>query len=153
MCSISPTTDDMVNLIARQAREMGIEAVLLGGDGWDSSDLDLSALDGGYFTSAFSPDDGREVVQRFADAYTERYGSRPDALAALAYDSVDMLMQAIAASSSDDPTVVARTLETGEYRLVTGDLSFDVQHNPSKDAVVMGIEDGAVVYVATVPAD
>jgi branched-chain amino acid transport system substrate-binding protein len=148
-----PDYYDTVNLIARQAREMGIEAVLLGGDGWDSSDLDLGAMEGGYFTSHFSPDDDREVVQRFVAAYTERYGSRPDALAALAYDSVDMLIQAIAASGSDDPTAVSRTLATGLYRLVTGDLTFDAQHNPSKDAVIMGIEDGAVVYIATVPAD
>ncbi|MCU0520878.1 MAG: ABC transporter substrate-binding protein, partial [Anaerolineae bacterium] len=60
-----PDYYDTVNLIARQAREMGIEAVLLGGDGWDSSDLDLGAMEGGYFTSHFSPDDDREVVQRF----------------------------------------------------------------------------------------
>jgi branched-chain amino acid transport system substrate-binding protein len=52
-----PDYYNVVNLVTKQAKEKGINVPFMGGDGWDSSDLDLAASDGGYFTNHYSPDD------------------------------------------------------------------------------------------------
>ena len=54
-----PDYYNKVSLIAKQAKERGINVPLVGGDGWDSPDLDLEAVDGGYYTNHYSPEDPR----------------------------------------------------------------------------------------------
>ncbi len=139
-----------VNLIAAQAKEKGITAVMLGGDGWDSADLDRKAVDGGYFTNHFSDQDSRQIVQDFVSKYKAKYGSAPDALAALAYDAANILFQGIDKTGKADPVAVAKTLETGKFDVVSGSVSYDANHNPVKAAVVLQVKDGAVKYVDTV---
>lgn len=140
-----------VNLIAAQAKEKGITAALLGGDGWDSADLDRTAVDGGYFTNHFSDQDTRTIVQDFVSKYEAKYGAKPDALAALAYDAANILLQAMEqAKSTDDPLAVAKAMETGTFPVVSGDISYDASHNPVKAAVVLKVEGGQIVYVDTV---
>ena len=140
-----------VNLIAGQAQQMGITATLLGGDGWDSADLDLSVVNGGYFTNHFSPDDTRAIVQDFVSKYQTEYGSRPDALAALAYDAATILMQSMKdANSTTDPTAVANAMASGTFSVVSGDISYDATHNPIKAAVVLKVDNGKIVYVDTI---
>ncbi len=136
-----------VNLIHSQAREMGIEAVTMGGDGWDSAELDLEAAEGGYYTNHYSPDDPRPVVQDWVTRYEEEYGSVPDALATLAYDATSILLQAMADAESTDPAVVADAMESGEFSVVSGDITFDPQHNPIKSAAILKVENGSVVFV------
>jgi branched-chain amino acid transport system substrate-binding protein len=140
-----------VNLIAAQAQERGIEAALMGGDGWDSSDLDLSVVEGGYYTNHFSPDDTRAIVQDFVSKYEDEYGSTPDALAALAYDAANILFESmVEAESITDPQRVAQAMEDGFFHTVSGDTRYDEFHNPVKAAVVLKIENGAVRYTDTV---
>jgi branched-chain amino acid transport system substrate-binding protein len=140
-----------VNLIAGQAKERGITAALLGGDGWDSPDLDTSVTDGGYFTNHFSPDDTRQVVQDFVKKYEAKYGSTPDALAALAYDAASVLLLSMEkAGTTTDATKVAQTMESGTWPVVSADISFDAQHNPVKAAVVLKVDSGRVIYMDTV---
>ena len=99
-----PDYYNKVSLIAKQAKEKGITAVMIGGDGWDSPDLDTAATDGGFFSNHYSPADPRPIVQNFITKYTEKYGAAPDALAVLAYDAANILMTAIqeAKSSGSD---------------------------------------------------
>ncbi len=139
-----------VNLIAAQAKEKGITAVMLGGDGWDSADLDRVALDGGYFTNHFSDQDTRAIVQDFVKKYTAKYGAAPDALAALAYDAANILFKGIDAAGKADPVAVAKALETGTFEVVSGNVSYDAQHNPVKAAVVLQVKGGQVNYMDTV---
>jgi branched-chain amino acid transport system substrate-binding protein len=72
------------NLIAAQINERGIDAILLGGDGWDSPELQFDLFEGGYHSNHYSPADPRPVVQDFVNAYRDKYGAVPDALATLA---------------------------------------------------------------------
>ncbi|HNT76882.1 MAG TPA: ABC transporter substrate-binding protein [Anaerolineae bacterium] len=139
-----------VNLIAGQAKEKGITAVLMGGDGWDSDKLDRAVVEGGYFTNHFSSDDTRPIVQDFVKKYEEKYGAKPDALAALAYDAATILLQAMKDSNADDPAQVAKAMEAGKFSVVSGDISYDSQHNPVKAAVVLKVEGGKFAYTATV---
>jgi branched-chain amino acid transport system substrate-binding protein len=140
-----------VNLIAAQAQERGIEAAMMGGDGWDSSDLDVSVVEGGYYTNHFSPDDTRAIVQDFVSKYQEEYGSTPDALAALAYDAANILFQSMVdADSTAEPLEVAAAMENGSFQVVSGDISYDEFHNPVKAAVVLKVENGEIIYTDTI---
>lgn len=140
-----------VNVIGAQANQMGIAAVKLGGDGWDSPQLDKAAMAGGFHTNHYSPEDTRPVVQEFVNKYQAKYGSVPDALAALAYDAANILFQAIQQAGADDPVKVAQTMEKGTFSVVSADqLTFDEQHNPKKCAVILEVQPDKVSYKSTV---
>jgi len=139
-----------VNLIAAQAKERGLTAAMLGGDGWDSADLDRAALDGGYFTNHFSDQDTRPIVQEFVSKYAAKFGAPPDALAALAYDAANILFQGMDKANSVDPVEVAKTVASGTFDVVSGRITYDADHNPVKAAVILQVKDGAINYVDTV---
>ncbi len=139
-----------VNLIARQARAEGVTTTVMGGDGWDSAGLDLQALQGAYYTYHYSPDDQRARNLEFVQTFRTVWGHPPDAVAALSYDSVDMLLQAITRSSSTNPAVVAQTLEGMQLDLVTGALQFDAQHNPNKSVAMLQVDGQTVRYAGSV---
>lgn len=139
-----------VNVIAAQARQLGITATMMGGDGWDSPDLDLAAVDGGYFTNHYSPDDPRPVVKEWVEKYKAKYGKVPDALATLAYDAANILFEAIQAAGTDDPIQVAKTMEKMKFTVVSGEVAFDDQHNPRKPAAILQVKEGKVNFVTIV---
>jgi len=143
---ILPDYYPKVNLIAQQVQEKGIKATMIGGDGWDSPDLKLSLLEGAYFSNHYSPFDPRPVVQNFVKAYKAKFGVVPDALATLAYDAANILIQSVKNAGVDDPTVVAHKMEAIKFEGVSGDISFDAQHNPVKKAAVMKIEGGKIGF-------
>jgi branched-chain amino acid transport system substrate-binding protein len=136
-----------VNLIAAQAREMGITATMMGGDGWDSSGLDRTATDGGYFTNHYSAADPRPIVQEWVKKYQAKYGSEPDALATLGYDAANILLQAIEKTGTVDPVKVAQTIASSQFEAVTGKITFDEQHNPIKPAFIFHITGGQIEFV------
>ena len=139
-----------VNVIAAQANQMGIKAVKLGGDGWDSPQLDKVATAGGFHTNHYAPEDPRPVVQEFVKKYQARYGSVPDALATLAYDAANILFSAIQQAGTDDPLKVAQTMEKGTFSVVSGDIVFNEQHNPKKCLVILEVQPEGFSYKSTV---
>jgi len=145
-----PDYYNTINLIAGQAQEKGITSVLMGGDGWDSADLDTSVVEGGYFTNHFSPDDTRPIVQDFVSKYEAKYGARPDALAALAYDAATILLQSMDQADSVDPAEVAAAMASGTFPVVSGEITYDALHNPVKAAVMLKVEGGQIIYTETV---
>jgi branched-chain amino acid transport system substrate-binding protein len=142
-----PDYYNIVNLVTKQAKEKGITAPFVGGDGWDSSDLDLKAAEGGFYTNHYSPDDQRAEVQNFIKAYQAKYkGGAPDALAALAYDATNLLLQAIKDAGADDTAKVKAAMEKISFNAVSGKITFDAQHNPVKGAVILGVSGGKITY-------
>lgn len=139
-----------VNLIAAQAREKGITAPMMGGDGWDSSQLDRAAVDGGYYTNHYSSEDPRPEVKDWVAKYQAKYGSVPDALATLAYDAANVLFQAMEQAKSTDPVKVAETMASGSFKAVSGNITFDQYHNPVKAAAILQVSGGADKFVTTV---
>jgi len=140
-------------LMAKQARQLGYTGPFLGGDGWDSPDLVKiggDAVNGAYFTNHFSKDDQRPEVQEFVKKYTEKYGQAPDALAALGYDAMGLLLQAIQNAGSTDGAKIKDALKNIDYHGVSGEIKFDAERNPVKSAVIIKIENGQQVYVTTV---
>jgi len=151
-----PDYYQVVNLATKQAKEKGITVPFMGGDGWDSSDLDLKATEGGYFTNHYSPDSTAAEVVNFLKAYGAKYKDDqgkdkvPDALAALAYDATNMLLQAIKNAGADDTAKVKVAMEKLAYNGVSGNITFDAQHNPVKSAVILTVKGGKVQFEATV---
>jgi branched-chain amino acid transport system substrate-binding protein len=151
-----PDYYNIVNLAAAQAKQKGITAPFMGGDGWDSSDLDMKAAEGGYYTNHYSPDSTDAAVQTFVKAYGAKYkdgkgaAAVPDALAALAYDATNLLIQGIKDAGADDTTKVKTTLEKITFNAVSGKITFDAQHNPVKSAVVLQVKGGKIVFASTV---
>jgi branched-chain amino acid transport system substrate-binding protein len=146
-----PDYYNIVNLVGAQVKQRNLNVVMMGGDGWDSSDLDLKAADGGYFTNHYSKDDTRPIVQDWVKKYSAKYGSAPDALATLGYDAANMLFTAMKNSNSVDPDKVKDALASlKDFDGVSGKMSIDAQHNPVKSAVVLQVKDGKVSFVENV---
>lgn len=146
----------IVNLVGAQAKDKGITVPMLGGDGWDSDQLDVKAADNGYFTNHYSEQDTRPIVQTFVKNYSAKYkddkgaAKVPDALATLAYDATNLMLAAIEKAGVDDPAKVAKALEGLKFEAVSGTITFDAQHNPIKSAVVIQVKDGKKTWAATV---
>lgn len=149
---VLPDYYNVVNLVTKQAKEKGITAPFIGGDGWDSPDLDPVAADGGYFTNHYSPTEKREAVANFVKNYGAKYKDDagnpklPDALAALAYDATNILIQAIANAGVDDPTKVAEAIAAGKFEAVSGSITFDPFHTPIKPVTIIKVADGKVSF-------
>jgi len=151
-----PDYYNVVNLATKQAKEKGIQAVFMGGDGWDSSDLDLKAADGGFFTNHYSPQDSRPEVQNLVKAFGAKYKDDkgqpkvPDALAALAYDATNILLQGIKEAGADDTAKVKDALKKISVNAVSGQIKFDANNNPVKSATILAVKDGKVQFNSVV---
>jgi branched-chain amino acid transport system substrate-binding protein len=148
-----PDYYNKVALIAKQARQLGLKSVLMGGDGWDSPDMTKiagEAIDGGYFTNHYSPDDPRPEVQEWVRKYETRFGSKPDALATLAYDATSIMIEAVKSVGTDDPAKVRDALQAINKRAVSGSVTFDASGNPIKSAAILRYTSTGQEYVATV---
>ena len=146
-----------VGTIARQARELGIKAPLLGGDGWDSEKLVEGAggagkaLEGAYFSNHYSKDDTSPRVQEFVKTYTAKYGHAPSGLAALGYDAMKIVALAIKTAGSADRAKIKDALaQTKDFPGVTGNITIDANRNASKPAVVLQIKGNEFVYKKTI---
>ena len=143
-----------VSEIARQARQLGIKAPLMGGDGWDSDRLVANggtALEGDYFTDHFTSEDQAPLIQDFVKKYKAKYGSAPDAMAALGYDSALLLADALKRAGTPDAAKLrAAIADTKDFQGVTGKITIDSGRNASKSAVMIEIKDKVFKSVATI---
>ena len=145
-----------VALIAKQLRAQGIETPIVGADGWDGlvSNAGDEVLNG-YYSNHYAADSTDPAVVKFVTNFKAKFGEEPNSFAALAYDSVYMLKDAIEAVGDETKVAAIRdALEAINGNYVTGNLSFDAKHNPIKSAVMVELikKDGklAVTYKATV---
>jgi branched-chain amino acid transport system substrate-binding protein len=143
-----------VGNIALQARNLGITAPLLGGDGWDSSklaEIGGSAIEGGYYSNHYAAEEERPEVQQFVSAYQAKFGVVPDGLAALSYDAVRVLVEAMKRSPSlQGKDLAAAIAQTRDFPGVTGSITIDENRNAQKPAVVVKMASGKPTYVTSV---
>lgn len=143
-----------VSMIIKQARELGLNQPLLGGDGWDSPQLFEVAgasLTNAYMSNHYSGGDSDPKVKAFEEKYEKKFGAKPEAFAALGYDSVMLLVDAMKRAGSDDTEKVTEALsQTKDLSLVTGKFSFDKWHNPIKSAVIIEMKGNSRLFRAKV---
>ncbi len=139
-----------VGLIARQARELGLQVPLMGGDGWDSPktiEIGGNAVNGSYFSNHYAEDDPNPIIQSFIQKYKQKYGIVPDAMAVLGYDAANILFDSIKRANSADPTLIRDAIaQTKDFPGVTGSITMDANRNAQKRIVVMKIDNGKITF-------
>jgi branched-chain amino acid transport system substrate-binding protein len=135
-----------VSLIVRQARELGIDCPILGGDGWDSPELtkgNEQQFNNTFFSNHFSTEDPDTTVQSFIKKYQDEYHAVPDAMAALGYDAARILVDAMRRAGSTDSTKLKNAIaSTKNFPGVTGSITIDKYRNASKPITIIKIVDG-----------
>jgi branched-chain amino acid transport system substrate-binding protein len=142
-----------VPLQVKQARRLGYEGAILGSDSWGSEELLKLAGDdceGLFFTTHYAADTATPAAKEFIAAYQATYGSVPDDVAALTYDSMGLLFSAVQAAGSVEREAVRNALATiSDYEGVTGTMQFQGTGDPIKSAVVIQIKDGKFTFFQT----
>src|SRR6476661_8544871 len=136
--------------IVKQFRDAGLTGPIVGGDGYDTPDLVKVAgptTSKVFFTTHALMDAtaGTDGIKKFIAAYKAEYNNDPEnAFAALGYDSVYLLADAIKRAGSTDPKAVqAALLATKDLPGITGAISFtDGAHVPQKGVTLIEIKDG-----------
>ena len=157
MLYISAGPDDIGRLV-RQLREAGIDVPIVGGDGYDTPlllQVAGAAADNTYFTThAFlGATDRTPAVAQFIADYQAEYGAPPDtAFAALGYDAVMLIAQAIERTDSAKQKAMPEALEALEaYRGVTGSITFGpLEHLPEKEVTVVRITGTTLTLAAVI---
>jgi len=144
-----------IALIAKQARQLGITQPLLGGDGWDAPELWQLAgdsINGSYISNHYSADDPAPAIQKFVHDYKLHWGNlTPDAHAALAYDAMRFLAEAIQRAGTTEGEKLRDALaQTKNFSGVTGFISMDSERNAVKPAVILKLQDGRYIYQETI---
>ena len=154
-----------VGPVVKQFRDAGLTGPIVGGDGYDTPDI-LSvagpAANGVWFSTHALMDStgGTEGIKKFIAAYNKEYGHDPEnAFAALGYDSVYLLADAIKRANSTDAQAIKKALEeTKNFPGITGSITLSTDsHVPQKGVTLISIKDdkftlGAEVVPEQVPA-
>ncbi len=130
--------------IAKQARNLGISAQIVGADGWDGvvsvAGNDSSAVEGAIFINQYSPD--MDSVQDIMKEYKERFGTDINSFGINAYDSTKLMLEAIEKAGSLKASDIVKAIKDSNYSGILGHLSFDDNGDPIKDPVFVEIKNG-----------
>ncbi len=142
-------------LICIQAKEIGLNVPLFGGDGWESdtlTKLGKEAVEGNYFSTHYAPDVATDLSKKFVADYKKRFnGKLPDAMAALGYDSAMILADAMKRAGTTDGAKVRDALAvTKDFPAVAGNITINEKRDAVKAAVILKIEGGKFKFVETV---
>ena len=142
-------------LICKQARALGLDAVIFGGDGWEAPELITiggAAVEGTYYSAHYSKDSPAPEVVNFIAKFRARWdGETPDGIAANGYDAVLLLVEAIKrARTTDGPALRDAIATTKGFAGVTGRITIDAQRNAAKPAVILTIKNGKFEFVESV---
>ncbi|MGD9212618.1 MAG: ABC transporter substrate-binding protein [Desulfobacteraceae bacterium] len=140
-----------VPLVVQAAKEMGWTKPVLGSDSWGSGDLmELCGDDckGYYFSTHYAAAGAKGETKAFIDAYKAAYGKTPDDVAALTWDALGLMLQAVkntgklSGKLKEDRSKVKDALAAVKnYPGITGSMTFTPEGDPKKCAVVVKIND------------
>jgi branched-chain amino acid transport system substrate-binding protein len=139
-------------IIAKQARRLKMLMPLLGGDGWDAPELwklGGYALNNSYITNHFAVDNPSPGVQDFIKKYEAEFNEKPDSLAALAYDSVYVLADALRRAGTTDGDLLRDTIaQTKNISGVSGKIvQIDKNRNAVKPVYILKLNPKASQFV------
>ena len=146
-----PTQQKEASLIMKQAADLGMKPVFMGGDGWASPDLvPLSggAAEGSFFVNIASLED--PDIQGFVKEYKAKYNADPVMPnPVMAIDALDAIIDAIQKTNGTDPAKILAQLElTKDLPALTGKLTIDpATHNPlNKPAIIQEVKGGQIIF-------
>ncbi len=142
-------------LIMKQAKELGIELPILGGDTWETPEVIKIAGDAaeGVVFSTFFDAHAKltDTTTEFLDAYKEKYDKEPAAVTALAFDAYILALDAIERADSTDPTAIRDAIAaTKDFPGAAGVVTLDENGDAVKSAVIKTVKDGKFTYLTTV---
>lgn len=130
-----------VALLAKQLKELGMNQILLGGDGWSSPklyEIAKEAMNGHYFSNHYTTESTDPKTVEFVKSYKAKHNEDPDVMAALGYDAVYLLAEAIKnAKEVNRETIREELSKVKDFAGVTGKMSMDENRNAVKSAVVV----------------
>ena len=136
--------------VIEQFRNAGLVGPIVGGDGYDTPEilkLGGNASDNVFFSThaLMDPNSGDEGVKEFITAYNKEYGHNPEnAFAALGYDTMRLMVDAIGRAGSTDPKAIQKAIQdTKDFRGVTGNISYpNGSHVPQKGVTIVAVKGG-----------
>jgi branched-chain amino acid transport system substrate-binding protein len=141
-----------VPLIVSQAKDLGLDIPIVGSDSWgDPQLLELcgSECEGAYFSTHYVASGATGATKEFIDKYNAAYGYIPGDVAALTWDSMMIVTQAIknCGNITGDLTTDRSCVRDGmasitNFEGITGNMTFDNQGDPIKCAVIVQIKNG-----------
>lgn len=141
-------------LVAQQARQLGLTATLLGGDGFEAPQLleiGGAALEGVYYSTHFATENPGAASRAFVAAYRKRNGQTPNGLSALTYDAVKLAADAITRAGTTEPKALRAALAaTKDFPGVTGRTTINAQRDADKEAAIITVRHGKLVFVETI---
>jgi len=142
-------------LLAKQARDLGINVPILTGDGAQADELIKiggKAVENMYLTAHFHKQAANtQLAKDFIKAFEEKYKKELSAFEALGADAYFMIVAAIEKAGSTDGTKIRDALsELKDFQGVSGTITMGPDGNPVKSVVINKVENGKFVYVTTV---
>ena len=143
-----------IPLVVEQAKTLGITGILIGGDSWDNAPLiadNAELLEGSFFSTYFSAKvasgDLSEEGHQFITAYTAIFGKPPDGGAALGYDALTLVVQAMRRADELTPAAIRDQIAATEnYSGATFILAYDENRHATKSAVINRIVNGEAQF-------
>jgi len=142
-------------LICIQARSLGLNVPIIGGDGWEApqlTELGGKAVEGTYYCTYFSADNHAPEVRSFVQHYQKRWNNeKPEGVSALGYDAMYVIAAAMErAGTTDSPKFRDALAATKNFEGVTGKTTIDEKRNSQKAAVMLAVKNGKSEFFETV---
>ncbi len=137
--------------LIKQFRAAGLDGPIVGGDAYDFpgivTDAGLAATENVYFTThvLMDPAGASAEIKKFSAAYEAEYGHAPEnTFAALGYDAMYLMADAIKRAGSTDPQAIKKALaETKDFPAITGLITYEAGSQiPSKAVTMIAIKNG-----------
>lgn len=146
-----PNYPEEIQRQTTQARELGLTATFLGADAWDSPTHELPALEGSYYATHWYADPDDPQISTFVTAYETSYDAAPNVSAALTYDALSLLIEAIRREGRTDAKAIQGGLQSiRDFPGVSGTLRFRGTGDPVKSIVIVQIRDGKPMIAQTI---
>jgi branched-chain amino acid transport system substrate-binding protein len=146
-----PLPADQAAPILRKARELGLTMPFLGTANWDSLEFPSMVGDSGsntYFPGRFNPDGPSDAVQLFLEVYERKNGNLPSASAAMGYDALVVLADAIRRANSTEPEKLREALtSTQAFPGLTGDITTDPELARTQSVPLLKLDAGKISFL------
>ena len=145
-------------IIMKQARELGAEFQIMGGDAMDNPEIVKIGGDAveGFIHTTFPYDPSMADMSEIANTFTENWKKvhpekDPNVNAALGYDSYMLVANAIKVAGSAEPEAIREALaKTKDFPGVTGSKTINETHDAESPVGIVRIKDGKKLFIGTV---
>jgi branched-chain amino acid transport system substrate-binding protein len=156
----TPQYYNEVPLIVEQAKNLGLDMPIVGSDSWsDPQTLELCGDDceGTFFSAHYVTEGATGITGEFIEKYENAFGDTPGDVAALTWDAMSIVVEAIRNCGditgdvdADRQCIRDGMAQVGDLEGVTGRMSFDEEGDPVKCAVIAQIREGEFAFYSSV---